>query len=192
YSPLRIKGRLNISTAERALNEIRRRYEALRTRFPEVDGRPIQLIEPAAAKPVPLVDLSRLPEARRESRLRGWIAGEMGQPIDLQNGPLIRITLIRLADDDHVAMVSAHHMIYDGWSMAVLLRELTTLYTAFETGQASPLPELPVQYADFVAWQRQWLQGEQLDRLRNYWIKQLTGTAPLELPLDHPRPGIRS
>ncbi len=116
----------------------------------------------------------------------------MRKPIDLQNGPLIRITLLRLSEEDHVAMVSAHHMIYDGWSMAVFVRELAVLYAAFETGQPSPLPDLPVQYADFAAWQRQWLQGEQIERLRGYWFKQLAAVAPLELPLDHPRPGIRT
>ena len=192
YSPLRITGRLNTTTAERTLNEIFRRHESLRTRFPEVDGRPIQVIEPAAPRPLALVDLGSLPEAQRDSRLRQWIAGEMRKPIDLQNGPLIRITLLRLSEEDHVAMVSAHHMIYDGWSMAVFVRELAVLYAAFETGQPSPLPDLPVQYADFAAWQRQWLQGEQIERLRGYWFKQLAAVAPLELPLDHPRPGIRT
>ena len=124
--------------------------------------------------------------------MRQAIAEEMERPIDLQNGPLIRITMFRMADDDHVAMVSAHHIIYDGLSMAVLLGELSSLYAAFEAGNPSPLPELPVQYADFAAWQRQWLQGDQLARLREYWVKQLSGLTPLELPLDHPRPGIRS
>ena len=166
--------------------------KSLRTRFPEVDGRPIQVIEPVKPRPLSLIDLSELPPAQRESQLRQWIAEEMARPIDLQNGPLIRITLLRLAQDDHVAMVSAHHMIYDGWSMAVLQRELAILYLAFASGQPSPLPELPIQYADFAAWQRQWLQGEQLQRLRGYWIKQLAGVAPLELPLDHPRPAIRT
>jgi amino acid adenylation domain-containing protein len=192
YSPLRIKGRLNVATVEGALNEIVRRHEALRTRFPEVDGRPVQVIEPAEPTTLPLMDLSGFPPSERESRLRQAIAEEMERPIDLQNGPLIRITMYRKADDDHVAMVSAHHIIYDGWSMAVLLRELAKLYSAFEAGNSSPLPELPVQYADFVAWQRRWLQGDQLTRLREYWVKQLTGLSPLELPVDHPRPGIRT
>ncbi|MGA2259018.1 MAG: amino acid adenylation domain-containing protein, partial [Thermoguttaceae bacterium] len=184
YSPLRIEGRLNLATVERALNEIVRRHEALRTRFPAVDGRPIQLIEPAQPRPLPLVDLSRLPKAQRELRLRQWIIEEMARPIDLQNGPLIRITMLRLSENDHVAMVSAHHMIYDGWSMAVLLRELTALYAAFEAGRSSPLPELPLQHADFAAWQRQWLQGEHLQRLMDYWVRQRAGVAPLELPID--------
>jgi amino acid adenylation domain-containing protein len=192
YSPLRIRGRLNLATVERALNEIVSRHEALRTRFPDVDGWPTQVIEPPRPKTLPLVDLSQFPLSEREPRLRREIAEEMDRPIDLQNGPLIRITMYRMADDDHIAMVSAHHIIYDGWSMAVLLGELSALYTAFEAGNPSPLPELPVQYADFAAWQRQWLQGEQLALLREYWVKRLAGLGPLELPLDHPRPGIRS
>jgi amino acid adenylation domain-containing protein/thioester reductase-like protein len=192
YSPLRIKGQLDVATAERAVNEIVRRHESLRTRFPESDGRPIQLIEPAQSRPLPLVDLSLLPEDQRESRLREWIAEEMERPIDLQKGPLMRITLLRLSDDDHVAMVSAHHLIYDGWSMAVLQRELAALYGAYSAGKESPLPELPIQYADFAAWQRQWLQGEQLQRLKDYWVQKLTGVAPVEIPLDHPRPSIRT
>ena len=195
YSPLRIKGPLNVKTVERALNEIVRRHEALRTHFPAVDGRPVAIIEPAQPKALPLVDLSQLPPLDREPRLRQAIAEEMERPIDLQNGPLIRITIYRMADDDHVAMVSAHHIIYDGLSMAVLLGELAALYTAFEAGPgapASPLPELPVQFADFAAWQRQWLQGDELARLRKYWVNQLAGLSPLELPLDHPRPGVRS
>ena len=192
YTPLRIKGRLNLATTERALNEILRRHESLRTRFPEVDGRPVQVIEPPQPRVLPLVDLEPLPEAQRESRLRQWIVEEMERPIDLQNGPLIRITMLRLSADDHVAMVSAHHIIYDGWSMTVLLRELTALYTAFEMGRPSPLPELQIQHADFAAWQRQWLQGEEIERLRSYWVKQLSGVAPLELPADHPRPSMRT
>ncbi len=192
YSPLRIRGPLNVATVERALNEILRRHEALRTRFPAVDGRPVQVIEPPQPSTLPLVDLSQLPETERESRLRQGIAEEMERPIDLQNGPLIRITLYRLADDNHVAMVSAHHIIYDGWSMAVLLSELSALYTAFESGRPSPLANPPIQYADFAAWQRQWLQGEEIRRLRGYWVKQLSDLSPLELPLDHSRPGIRT
>jgi len=138
------------------------------------------------------VDLSHLPASQQESELRRWIVEEMGRPIDLQTGPLIRITLLRLAEDDHVAVVSTHHIIYDGWSMGVLLGELGALYEAFERGLPSPLAELPIQYADFAAWQRQRLQGEELDRLQGYWVKQLTGVPPLELPTDHPRPAIRS
>ena len=192
YSPLRIRGRLQVATVERALSEISRRHEALRTTFPEVHGRPVQRIAESAPQPLPLVDFSHLPEPQRTAEVQRWILAEMGRPIDLQHGPLIRIAFLRLAADDHVVLVSTHHIIYDGWSMAVLLRELASLYAAFEADQPSPLPELPIQYADFVAWQRQRLQGAELERLRSYWVQQLGGVPPLELPTDHPRPAIRT
>ena len=192
YSPLRVRGPLNVATTERALNEIARRHEILRTTFPEVEGRPVQRIAPYAPRPLPIVDFSRRPAAVREIEARQWIFEEMGRPIDLKNGPLIRITLLRLADDDHMVVVSTHHIIYDGWSMGVLIRELTVLYTAFELGHPSPLRDLPIQYADFAAWQRQYLQGETFDRLRGYWVQQLQGVAPLEMPTDYPRPAIRT
>ncbi len=192
YSPLRIRGRLNVASAERALNEIARRHEILRTTFPEVDGRPVQVISPYEPRPLPLIDLGTLPPSERQAALRRWVFEEMGRPVDLQKGPLIRVTLLRLGEEDHVAVVSTHHIVYDGWSMAVLLRELTVLYFAFEAGLPSPLPELPIQYADFAAWQRQRLQGDRLAPLRDYWVRHLTGVRPLELPTDYPRPPIRT
>ncbi len=192
YSPLRIRGRLNVSSVERSLNEIARRHEILRTTFPEVDGRPVQAIAPFAPRPLPLVDLSSLPPSERQAELERWIFEEMGRPVNLHKGPLIRITLLRLGEEDHVAVVSTHHIIYDGWSMAVLLRELAALYFAFEAGLPSPLAELPIQYADFAAWQRQRLQGDRLATLRSYWVRQLAGVPPLELPTDYARPAVRT
>ena len=112
--------------------------------------------------------------------------------MNLHKGPLIRITLLRLGEEDHVAVVSTHHIIYDGWSMAVLLRELAALDFAFEAGLPSPLAELPIQYADFAAWQRQRLQGDRLATLRSYWVRQLAGVPPLELPTDYARPAVRT
>ncbi len=139
-----------------------------------------------------MIDLSHLPESQREVELRRRIAAEMGRPIDLQNGPLIRITLLRRAENDYAAVASTHHIIHDGWSMGVLLRELSVLYPAFASGRASPLPELPVQYVDFAAWQRRLLAGETLERLRAYWRGQLQSVPALELPTDAPRPAIRT
>lgn len=139
-----------------------------------------------------MIDLSHLPESQREVELRRRIAAEMGRPIDLQNGPLIRITLLRCAENDYAAVASTHHIIHDGWSMGVLLRELSVLYPAFASGRASPLPELPVQYVDFAAWQRRLLAGETLERLRAYWRGQLQSVPALELPTDAPRPAIRT
>ena len=192
FSPLRIRGRLNVKTVERALGEIARRHESLRTTFPEIDGRPVQVIAPPEPRALPVVDLSHLGPRERESELRRWIAEEMGRPIDLQKGPLIRITLVRLADDDHVAVIGTHHIIYDGWSMAVLLRELAALCAAFDSDRPSPLPELPIRYADYAAWQRRRLEGDAIAKLRDYWMKQLAGVPALELPADRPRPPIRT
>jgi amino acid adenylation domain-containing protein/thioester reductase-like protein len=192
HLPLRIRGLLNAATLEQAMHEILRRHEALRTTFPEVNGRPAQVVTPPDSRPLAVRDLSSVPAAEREAALGGVIRAETAQPLDLQRGPLIRFTLVRLASDDHVALVSAHHIVYDGWSMGVLLRELAALYAAFEEGRPSPLPELPIQYADFAAWQRQRLQGPELARLREYWVRQLAGVPPLELPTDFPRPLVRT
>lgn len=192
YSPIRVRGRLDVALAERALNEIARRHEILRTTFPEVDGRPMARIAPPEHRPLPVIDLRHLADDERRAALHRGIREEMDRPVDLQKGPLIRITLFRLADEEHVAVLSTHHIIYDGWSMAVLLRELTALYGAYAAGQPSPLEELPIQYADFAAWQRNRLRGERLESLRDYWRKQLTGVAPLALPTDHPRPAVRT
>lgn len=189
---LNVRGPLNIPALEQALNEIARRHEVFRTTFPEVNGGPVQVIAPPKPASLPVIDLSDLPESEREEELRRRIAAEMRRPIDLSNGPLIRITLLRRAKDDYAAVTSTHHIIHDGWSMGIVLRELATLYPAYAAGRLSPLPELPVQYVDFSAWQRQLLQGETLERLRGYWQDQLVGTPPLELPTDHPRPAVRT
>ncbi|MEN6368043.1 MAG: amino acid adenylation domain-containing protein [Thermoguttaceae bacterium] len=189
---LNVRGPVRLDVLERSLNEIARRHEVLRTTFPEQGGRPVQRIAPAATQSLRVIDLNDVPADRREARLRREIAAEMNQPIDLQNGPLIRITLYRRGPDDYVSVASTHHIIHDGWSMGVLLYELGSLYMAYSAGKPSPLPELPIQYVDFAAWQRRLLQGETLERLRDYWRNQLTGVPVLELPADRPRPAIRS
>ncbi|MEX2286658.1 MAG: amino acid adenylation domain-containing protein, partial [Planctomycetaceae bacterium] len=192
YPALRMKGTLDTAVLERALNEIVRRHESLRTRFPEVDGRPVQVIDPPEPRPLALVDLSDLSDSQRDAAVQDWILKQTRQPIDLQNGPLIRVTLLRLAENEHVLVAAAHHIIYDGWSLGTMTRELAAIYSAYRMGRPSPLPELPIQYADFAIWQRQYLQGEALERLQSYWAKQLAGLPPLELPTDYPRPAIRT
>jgi len=192
YPTLRIRGPLDVAVLERALNEISRRHEALRTRFPEVDGRPIQVIEPWQPRPLPLVDLSPLPQPQRRSELRRWVAEETERPINLQTGPLIRITLLKLSADEHVLVAAAHHIIYDGWSLGIMSRELSALYESYRAGRPATLPELSIQYADFAAWQRQLLQGPRLEQLRSYWAQKLAGVPPLELPTDLPRPAVRT
>ncbi len=182
YLALNVKGPLDVPALERALREIGRRHEVLRTTFPEQDGAPVQAIAPEVPDSASVIDLSHLPPAERETELRRRIAEEMGKPIDLQHGPLVRIALFRRGENDYAVVASTHHIIHDGWSMGVLLGELAVLYPAFAAGREVQLPELPIQYVDFAAWQRQLLQGERLERLRSYWREQLAGVPPLELP----------
>ncbi len=193
YSPYvtfpaaRIRGPLNVSALERALNEIAQRQESLRTTFTEVEGRPVQVIAAYAPQPLTVVDLSGVPAEEREQEVWRYAEARSLRPIDLSKGPVASVELLRLGADEHVVLIGMHHIIYDGWSMAVLERELLTAYRALAAGLPSPLPELPVQYADFAVWQRERLQGDVLDGLRGYWLKQLAGLPALELPTDRPR-----
>jgi len=189
---LNVRGSVDIEALEKTLLEIERRHEVLRTTFPEVNGSPVQVIAPPVARRLSIVDLSGVPESQREAELRRQIAAEMNKPIDLQNGPLFRLTMFRRAENDYAVVASTHHIIHDGWSMGVLLAELGMLYPAYAAGKPMQLPELPIQYVDFSAWQRRLLQGETLEHLRNYWKDQLAGTPALELPTDLPRPAIRA
>ncbi len=141
---------------------------------------------------MPLIDLVSLASDEREAEIQHLITQEFRQLFDLSHDMLLRVALIRASRDSYVTMLVMHHIITDGWSMSVFMRELATLYAAFSTGQPSPLPELPIQYADFAVWQRQRLQGRVLDAQLNYWIKQLSGVTPLALPTDHVRPAIQS
>jgi amino acid adenylation domain-containing protein len=189
----RIAGTLHVAALERSLNEVVRRHESLRTCFSVVDGQPIQVIAPSLTVTLPVVDLQELPETKREARARQLMVDEARRPFDLAQGPLMQSTLLRLGAQDHVLLLSMHHIVSDGWSMGVLFRELSVLYQAFCAGKPSPLPELPIQYVDFAVWQRQWLQGEVLDRQLSYWIRQLEGIpAVLNLPTDWPRPAAQS
>ncbi|HJX28444.1 MAG TPA: condensation domain-containing protein, partial [Thermoanaerobaculia bacterium] len=190
---LRVEGRLDPEVLDRALGEIVRRHEALRTVFAAPDGEPVQVIQAAAPFGLGIVDLSGLPESGRETTALALAAEEAGRPFDLSRGPLLRGVLLRLAEGDHVAALTVHHMVSDGWSMGILVREVTALYAAFKAGRPSPLPELPVQYADFSVWQRCWLHGETLESEVSYWRRQLAGLPPLlEFPTDRPRPAAQS
>lgn len=191
-SALRLKGKLNLRALEKALTEIVRRHEALRTTFPEVDGEPVQVFASPAPISLPVTDLSALHPAEREHEARRFAEAEAELPFDLAKGPLVRASVLRLGEEDHVLLLTMHHIVSDGWSMGVLLRELTTLYEAFVADLESPLPELPVQYADFGVWQREWLSGEVLEAELQFWKKQLAGVAALELPTDKPRPLLQS
>ena len=192
YRAARLKGPLDVPALQQALNELVRRHESLRTTFADGDDNLVQVIAAYQPRQLQVVDLSGLPAEQREAEVRRHREAESRQPIDLTEGPLMRMRLLRLGAEEHVVLVGMHHIIYDGWSMEVLSRELLTAYVAFAAGLPSPLDELPIQYADFAVWQRERLQGEVLDRLRRYWLKQLEGLPTLELPTDRPRPAVRT
>ncbi|HEU4560885.1 MAG TPA: amino acid adenylation domain-containing protein [Longimicrobium sp.] len=190
---LRLRGSLDVRALERALGEIVRRHEALRTTFPEREGGPVQVVAPFGGLALPVEELPGLAEAEREAEARRWVAGEAARPFDLAAGPLFRAGLLRVDDDAHVLLLSMHHAVSDGWSMDVLFGELSVLYAAYRDGGDSPLPALPVQYADYAIWQREHFRGEALERQLAYWRERLAGApALLELPTDHPRPAVQS
>jgi hypothetical protein len=158
-----------------------------------VGGSPVQVVAPFGGFALPLDDLSRLPEADREAAVRRRVDEEARRAFDLSAGPLFRAGLLRVGEEEHVLLLSMHHIVSDGWSMGVFSRELSVLYEAYREGGESPLPELPVQYADYAAWQREQLAGEVLDRKLAYWKEQLAGAPELlELPTDHPRPPVQT
>ena len=189
----RLTGLLNIEALEQSLNEIVRRHEVLRTTFAANNGRPFQVISPTASLTLEVIDLSDLAEAEKEAAVNRSIREESRRPFDLSTGPLMRASLLRLASDEHVLLFTMHHIISDGWSFGVLIHELAVLYRDYSQSQASSLRELPIQYADFSAWQQQWLQGEALEQQLNYWKQQLGGELPLlRLPTDRPYPAVQT
>ena len=196
---IRLQGCLDIVAAEHAIGEILRRHEALRTTFAEVDGTPIQVVREPGSFSLPVTELGGEDEADRETRLRAEAQRQAQVPFDLGMGPLLRARLVRAAADDHLLLLTLHHLVCDGWSMGVLLREFATLYKAFVSGPDdlqgpdSPLPELAIQYADFAVWQREQMRGTALAEQIAYWKDRLTGApAALDLPTDRPRPAIQS
>ncbi|HTG34807.1 MAG TPA: amino acid adenylation domain-containing protein, partial [Thermoanaerobaculia bacterium] len=190
---LRVAGLLDTAVLRGTLTEVVRRHEVLRTTFPAPHGDPEQRIHPPTELPLPVVDLSALPESVRwrEAELQAHQAAR--RLFDLEQGPVLRAQLLRLGAEDHVVSVTMHHIVSDGWSLGVLTREVTALYPALAEGRCSPLPELPVQYADFAVWQRSWLSGETLRAETSYWRERLAGIPPLlNLPLDRPRPPLQT
>lgn len=189
---LRLKGVLNLVPLEESIREMVRRHEALRTSFTTIDNQPIQVIASADQNwSLKVQKLNELPKAEQESVVLKLAVEAAQQPFDLSHGPLWRASLLELSDEEHVLLLNFHHIIFDGWSEGLVWRELALLYQAFCEGQPSPLPELPVQYADFAVWQRQWLQGEFLEALVSYWQKQLgNNLCELQLPTDKPRPAV--
>ncbi|HEX6372653.1 MAG TPA: amino acid adenylation domain-containing protein, partial [Longimicrobium sp.] len=186
---LRLRGVLDRAALERALDRIVARHESLRTTFPAVDGEPVQRIASVEESALRLVEHDLSSSADAEGELRRLMADEAGAPFDLVHGPLVRGRLVRMAPDDHVLLVTMHHIVSDGWSMGVFARELGALYGAFVRGEADPLPPLPAQYADYAAWQRRWVDGELLERQADFWERSLAGAPELlELPTDRARP----
>ena len=190
---LRLKGALQVAALEKALNEIVRRHESQRTTFAVKDGHPVQVIAPSLAIPLVVQDLSALPEDGREEEARRIAIEEALQPFNLATGPLVRARLLRLTSEDHVLLLTMHHIVSDAWSAGIYQGELGVLYEAFCAGSLSPLPELAVQYADYAAQEREWLQREVLEKQLAFWREYLKGVPPvLDLPLDRPRPQTRT
>ncbi|WP_017328300.1 non-ribosomal peptide synthetase [Synechococcus sp. PCC 7336] len=188
-----LKGSLDLTALRRSLNEIVRRHETLRTNIRAENGTPSQAIACELTVEVPIVDLQAVAAEERGDRAEQWLLAEAKQPFNIATDPLLRVTLVKLAAQDHILAATMHHIVSDGWSAGVLVRELVALYRAYAAGQPSPLPELPIQYADFAIWQRQWLQGTVLEELLSYWKAQLADMPDiLELPTDRPRPPLQT
>lgn len=194
-------GPLVLNNLELSLLEIVRRHEILRTRLAEQNGELVQIVSSCLPGQTPeektkiihLIDLSEMPEVRRQNQAEKLLRQLALQPFDLENDALLRVTVIRLAQEEHLLQIVMHHVVTDGWSMRVFNRELSSLYNAFCQDKPSPLPELPVQYADYTVWQRQWLQGEVMQQQSEYWKHQLDGTTGiLNLPTDYPRPATQT
>jgi amino acid adenylation domain-containing protein len=190
---LRLKGAVDIAILERTLQEILRRHEAMRSSFPVTDGQPVQRIMPTEPIRLPAIDLRGITELERQSEATRLAVEEARRPFDLATGPLWRFKLLMLAEDEVILLITAHHVATDGWSSGVFLTELRVLYEAFRAGKPSPLSDPLAQYADYAAWQIEWLNSEAAQQQLSYWTRHLTGAAPLlELPADRPRPSIQT
>ncbi|HEV2863282.1 MAG TPA: condensation domain-containing protein [Pyrinomonadaceae bacterium] len=186
---VRLRGPFNAAALEQSLGEVRRRHEALRTTFAVEAGEPVQVVAPPALAGLPVVDLGGLPVAEREALARRLADAEAARPFDLEREPPLRATLLRLGPEEHVVLLTMHHIASDDWSVGLLSREVTTLYEAFSQGRPSPLAELPIQYADFALWQRGWLDGGVLEGQLAFWRRHLSGAPPLlDLAGDRQRP----
>ena len=190
---VRFKGNLNVPVLEKCINEIIRRHETLRTTFDTVEGKPCQIVHPYKPRKILTIDVSGLTRDDRERETFRLAGEEARTPFDLRRGPLLRATLIKVGEREHVVLITMHHIISDGWSMGVFVREIAALYDAFSHGRSSPLPELEIQYGDFAAWQEEYIAGEVLENQLGYWKKQLGGDLPvLEIPADRPRPTVQT
>jgi hypothetical protein len=190
---VRLTGRLDQQALAKTFSEIVRRHEVLRTAFAMVQGEPMQEVRPAEPIDIPVVDLRALPVPEREAAAGRLAIAEGHRPFDLSQPPLLRALQIQLAGEDQIICLTMHHIVSDGWSTTIFIREVVRLYEAYVQGKRSPLPELPIQYADFAAWQREWLQGEVFEEQLSYWRKQLDGAPTvLELPTMRERPAVQT
>ena len=190
---LRLRGALDAARLERSIDEVVRRHEILRTTYRAVEGKPAAVIHDEMKVTLPLVDLSSEPESQQEESVRRASAAELSPPFDLAKGPVLRVKLLRLAADHHVLLAVMHHIAVDAWTTQVLVEEVGAVYQALGKDEASPLAPLPIQYVDYAAWQRSYLQGETLERELSYWLGALEGApTTLELPTDRPRPAVQT
>ncbi|MCP4156056.1 MAG: amino acid adenylation domain-containing protein, partial [bacterium] len=191
---LRLTGKLNTTIIENAFAEIIRRHEILKTTFPTVEGKPVQRLMEDYKFHLPIIDMTEIAHLEKTQKLqkvRDWLLKEGQKGFDFEKGPMARITLLKLTPEEHILVSTEHHLVHDGWTQGVLLKEFITLFCAYTEGKPSPLPELPVQYADFAYWQRNYIKGDVLENHLYYWKEKLTGLAPLlNLPVDHPRPPV--
>ncbi len=184
---IRLTGVLDLAALEESFNEIVRRHEVLRTTFGTQEGQPVQLIASDSRVSIALIDLQQLPVNEREAAAQQTIAQEIQQPFNLAQGSLLRVTLLQLNSTEYVLLINLHHIVFDEWSIALLIRELGLLYSAFSAGKPLSLPELPIQYADFAHWQREWLQGDELESQMSYWRSQLQNLSVLEIGSNRSR-----
>lgn len=192
-APVRLIGKFDLEAFRRSIQAIVRRHESLRTTFQTVEGKPVQTISQSLELPIPIIDLSHLAETECLAEARRLATADGMVPFDLETGPLVRTTLLRFGEEDHALLLTMHHIISDGWSFGVFYRELRMLYEIETKEGMKPLPELPIQYADYALWQRDWLKSGVLASQLAYWKRQLQGAPPmLNLPLDRPRPAIQS
>ncbi|HEX7242060.1 MAG TPA: condensation domain-containing protein, partial [Longimicrobiaceae bacterium] len=192
HAAVRVEGDLDVSALRRALTELVRRHESLRTNFTLVDGSPVQVVAAPYAFPLPETDLRHVPAEEQDAEVNRRAVEEANLPFDLARDPLFRGQLLVLGPGRHALFLTMHHAISDGWSLGVMIGELAALYDAFREGRDSPLPELELQYPDFAAWQREYLSGAVLERQTEYWRERLAGVPALELPTDRPRPAVQS
>jgi amino acid adenylation domain-containing protein len=193
FTAIRLKGNLDIAGLQKSLNSIVERHEVLRTVFDERKGQPRQVILPSINTPIKVIDLTNSSEATFDNVVRQTALDEVHQSFDLKTGPLLRLVLLRLSPTESILFLIAHHIVSDGWSVMVMVQELSAFYGSFARGEAIQLPELKIQYADYAAWQRQWLDGEILEKQEKYWLDQLHNvTTSIDLVTDFSRPAIQT